>query len=671
MLLSPLFLLGGLALSLPLWLHLLQRENPIRLPFSSLMFFEKRTQSSLRERRLRYLLLLALRLALFALLALAFSKPIWERPAGAALGSLPQLHLVALDTSMSMNYGDRWQRATAAAENVIDGMAPADRAQILAMGPGVRVVTQPSAEREQLKAAVRALQPTASRNSYGDLAEAVRSLGSEGTMPVTVDVISDFQQSAMPGRFSDIALPSMAKLVSHNVAEPQSPNWAIESVQGTTRLFGDREPRIEATVAGFGTEQTTKRVTLSIGGKPVSSQQVEVPANGRASVVFERFEVPTGNSRAEVAFDGGDDLPLDDKMLIAFENADPEPILFVSSDPRRRDLLYYRSAMDSATRPLFRVETALAPDLDSLTPDRFAMIVLSDVPQISSLSLNRLETYLQNGGAVFVAVGSKITLAARAPLYSGGIAEARYTGREGERFQLAGEIEETHPMLQSVERFRGVKFFRYAGLRVADDADVLARLSNGAPLLLEQQVGDGRLLVLATSLDNIWNDLPVHPLFVPFVVESARHLSGLEQDLDQAVIDSVLELRRRNSASSMVQVIDPQGERALSLEQAVSRQDVRLSTLGFYEVRRSGATELVAVNPDARESNLRPVDSETMALWEATGRSEGQAFAAESEDSGIQPPPIKIWWFVLLFLALVTLVESIVGNWHLRVQREV
>ena len=62
-LLAPWFLLGGLAVGLPLWLHLLERENPTRLPFSSLMFFERRRQSSLKEKRFRYRALMALRIA--------------------------------------------------------------------------------------------------------------------------------------------------------------------------------------------------------------------------------------------------------------------------------------------------------------------------------------------------------------------------------------------------------------------------------------------------------------------------------------------------------------------------------------------------------------------------------------------------------------------------------
>ena len=106
-LLSPWFLLGGLAIGLPLWLHLLDRENPVRQMFSSLMFFERRRQSSVKERQFRYLLLLAMRLALCLLLALAFAKPVWELAAGAAIGDVPRLPLIVLDTSLSMTYGDR------------------------------------------------------------------------------------------------------------------------------------------------------------------------------------------------------------------------------------------------------------------------------------------------------------------------------------------------------------------------------------------------------------------------------------------------------------------------------------------------------------------------------------------------------------------------------------
>ena len=73
--LTPIFLGGLLALGLPVWLHLLRKHKSTPTPFSSLMFFERREQSSIKHRRLRYLLLFALRTLLLILIALAFAQP--------------------------------------------------------------------------------------------------------------------------------------------------------------------------------------------------------------------------------------------------------------------------------------------------------------------------------------------------------------------------------------------------------------------------------------------------------------------------------------------------------------------------------------------------------------------------------------------------------------------
>ena len=79
--LAPWFLAAAVAAGLPVYLHLLRRHTTTPRPFSSLMFFERRTQSSIKHRRLRYLLLLSLRLALLLLLILAFADPYISRPA--------------------------------------------------------------------------------------------------------------------------------------------------------------------------------------------------------------------------------------------------------------------------------------------------------------------------------------------------------------------------------------------------------------------------------------------------------------------------------------------------------------------------------------------------------------------------------------------------------------
>src|ERR1700690_2016945 len=98
--LAPWFLAGMAAVGLPVFVHLLRRQTTVPRPVSSLMFFEQGTQSSVRHRRLRYLLLFALRTLLVLLVALAFARPFFRHKD--VLASDKPL-LVAVDDSFSMN----------------------------------------------------------------------------------------------------------------------------------------------------------------------------------------------------------------------------------------------------------------------------------------------------------------------------------------------------------------------------------------------------------------------------------------------------------------------------------------------------------------------------------------------------------------------------------------
>jgi hypothetical protein len=65
-----------------------------------------------------------------------------------------------------------------------------------------------------------------------------------------------------------------------------------------------------------------------------------------------------------------------------------------------------------------------------------------------------------------------------------------------------------------------VKFYHV--VRVDPGAStVSARLADGTPLLMEKKLGEGRVMVFASTLDNISNDFPLHPSFVPFIEQLA------------------------------------------------------------------------------------------------------------------------------------------------------
>src|SRR5579862_9822505 len=102
---APWFLAGLAGLTLPLYLHLLKKLKRPPKHWPSLAFFESRTISSTHHRRLRYYLLLSLRMLWLFLLILAFANPFVNRSAAALVSN--RLVLIVVDNSFSMRAGTR------------------------------------------------------------------------------------------------------------------------------------------------------------------------------------------------------------------------------------------------------------------------------------------------------------------------------------------------------------------------------------------------------------------------------------------------------------------------------------------------------------------------------------------------------------------------------------
>ncbi|MCC6862463.1 MAG: BatA domain-containing protein [Bryobacterales bacterium] len=648
--LSPWFLAGLAALSLPLWLHLLRRHRSNPLPFSSLMFFERRTQSSIKHRRLHYLLLYALRTALLALLALAFANPYFESARAPAAGGR-KLTLLAVDNSFSMRQGDRLERAKRMALAAAARVAPQNRVQVLAFASQVQMVD-----------AVQAIQPTDAQSSYAELARAVRSVAQSARMPVEVHLFSDMQRTSLPSNFADLRLPEGSTLTVHAVADRRLPNFAVENVNAPRRFVDPRKVRIQATVAGYGTDPATRRVSLLLEGKEQASKTVEVPAGGRATVEFLSLEASHGLSRCEIRTDSGDAFPDDDRYYFSVERSEPRRALVVHDDRDARGALYFRTALEAAADAAFSVDAIPAGAAAGVSPEKYAFVVLSDVGRLNAAFEEALGKYVHSGGSLLVALGPGAAPAKRVPVFDEPIGETRYTAEAPETVSW---MNPAHPSMSGAVRWDGIRFYRAVKVNPGK-AQVAARLSDETPLLLDKRMGEGRVLVFASTFDNISNDFPLHTAFVPFVQQTAQYLSGMEHDQQHFRVGAYLELRAGGPGAA-VEVLEPGGKRALSLEESTRAKNLLLASAGFYDVRRpSGRHELVAVNPDRRESDLDLAPREALDLWRKTG--EGQAAAAAEGET--ERKPVTLWWYVLALGAVVAAAESVIGNRHLSEARD-
>jgi len=293
-------------------------------------------------------------------------------------------------------------------------------------------------------------------------------------------------------------------------------------------------------------------------------------------------------------------------------------------------------------------------------------VVLSDVGSIPGGFENQLRDYVRSGGSVLISLGHLSVPRTKIPVSGGVIDETRYAGREGERFQTVGWLDPSHPSILKDDHWDDVKFYQAIKVDPAG-ARVAARLSDQTPLLIDQQVGDGRILVFASTFDNVANDFPKSSTFVPFIEQTARYLGHLDQGPPSVQVGSFEELRDSKEKGAAVDVLDPKGDRVLSLAEATKAQNIQFTQSGFYDIRRpNGRNDLVAVNADRRESDLTPASPETLTLWQNTASgSAGTGGPAQSEQK-----PLSLWWYVMLAALALAVAESLLGNQHLSVDKE-
>jgi hypothetical protein len=680
--LSPWFLGGLAALGVPVFVHLLRKHVTVPRPVSSLMFFERGLQSSTRHRRLRHLLLFALRFALVLLIVLAFAAPYIRRPAADANG---RLLLIVLDDSFSMRAATRFADAKRQALTLLAAKPHAQRAQVMALGGQLEILTQPTSDEAQLRAALDSIEPSDGHANFGDLGRGIRTLSDTLRDPIDLHLFSDMQRTAMPENFADMVLPGNVTLLLHTVAKDATPNWTVESVSAPAELNDPKDPkrsRVQAVVHGFGTPAAAKTVSLVVNGRIVATRKLDVPANGRAIVEFAPLDVGYGFNRCEVRIAEGDALPSDDSSVFAVRRSDPERVLFIHAASDNRSTLYFGAALNAAAPGSFVLQSVAAEQAADLDPTRYAFVVLSDAETLPSLFEHALEQYVNKGGGVLIALGTGAGHHDHIPLWGGRATQARDYLREGGPATV-GQVDFTHPALEQAQPGRDSggwaegRFF-YATAVDPSTARIAARLNDGTPLLLDRQMGEGHVLLFASGLDDLTNDLPLHPVFVAFVDHAARYLSGNERLSGSRVVDSFVQLRSAAEPVgevASVEVIDPDGHRPLSLSEARTAQTLRLPRAGFYQIRlASGRDAVIGVNPDRHESDLTPMTADVQALWSGSSGSGVAVPAGNGSLADLQNAPkyqsLSLWWYVILLALGVAVAETALASGYMGTQRE-
>jgi len=656
--LAPLFLLGLLGIGLPLWLHRFARRTDERRPFASLMLIEAGEVRRSRRQQLRYWLLLALRLALLILLVLALAGPQWPRKPTAGAQTDARLHLLVLDTSLSMQREGVWAKAQQQASAVLDGLHSGDRVLLAAADHQVRVL-QPAvfaSDAGPLRASLRDQMPGQSRLDYGNLMGAAASLSEGSGQPVVLHVITDLQASGSPLHLADLQPPKGMTLDLIDVGREAAANQYIDAVQLSATVANT----VDVTIGGDLPLGKPRELRLLVDGVERGRKLLEA---ARVAPYVEHFalgELGEGEHRATAVLASGDALAGDDAGHQLLRRVEPR-VLVVAASTSGDDAAYLRAALAALEGLRLRVEVIDTATFKRRNLNDYAVVAVADAGQLDAAQARSLQDYAVAGGGVLLTLGPHTV--ATLPVMGGRAAAVSGVTAQSQAARIA-QVDDSHPALRQAGDWRALRFFRHVPVQIAEGTQVLLRLEGGDPLLLQQQPGRGRVLLLTSALDRDWNDLALHPQFVGFLAEAAAWLAGERGRVESATVGSVF--TRSLNAGAGVQVFAPDGRRAALLDSGGDELRLAPTQAGFYELRGGGRSQWLAVHTDPRESQLQRMESQRIDEWQQMATPAVQTVAVTATQVGWIP----VWFWLLLLAAVLAFIEPLVANSHLSVKRE-
>jgi aerotolerance regulator-like protein/VWA domain-containing protein len=664
--LAPLMLIGVAGAAVPLIIHLIGRRRAPIKRFGAIDFLFGTNKRVARRLRLREIILLVVRVLSCVAIPLALAKPFVScSAAGVAVARGPQAVVILIDNSYAMGWRQHedslFAQAKERARHLLDELGPEADVGLAFTAEGAEAPRELTRDHLRLADAIDEARLTA---RPADTTQALRRAAAMlATSPHAARRIYLFSVLAATGftpgeaPWPPGAGPGL-EVVPLPDAQPLA-NLAITAASAEKDPdMGPRGVRVTAEIVNFGPAKVSDHgVTLAIAGRAVARGLVTLGPGEKAQKRFSAT-LPGDARSAEVAveIDPPDALAIDDRRYLRVELRRDVRVLLVDGDPRtvrHDDELFY---LETALRPGDRADSALA--ITTTTPDELQRRRLGDYDvvflcNVKPLDRNRvadLEGWVRRGGGLFVSVGDNVEADAynsqMGPLLAQELRTARQVAKgpkpkdeAGGQPERIGRIEATHPVFSVFSaRAAGLKdanFWKVYLLGPTEKTDArttLARFESGAPALVEAKLGVGRLLLWTSTIDRDWNDLPIHPGYLPLVQQVARYLARTPSDRPEA---NVVVGRAREVAvtaeDARIEITAPSGKKTTfegaKVKGHTSVTFTEVDEPGFYHVSGTTAAEAgpkprlrpeadFVANLDPRGSDLRrlaPADVATGA----------------------------------------------------------
>ncbi len=709
--LNPAFLVALGLVAVPLLIHLIRRRKLKVIPWAAMEFLLQSQRKQKRRLQIEEILLLLLRMLIVALAVLAFARPVLRSLGIPLLSQNSRVYaVIVLDNSYSMNFRgpdgkSSFERAQAAAEALLTNvLKQGDAVSLILLSDKVdSIVGAPSFDLKLVRQRLKSAQVSDRGTDYLEGAKIVSKLLKVSKNPIReVYWLTDDQGKAWASSQKEAGKAAWATLASDtritwvSVGAPaaQRENLSVETPNVGRELVTPYLPaRVESRIVNSSSRSRNDvLVNLTMDGKPAGSRRISISANGVTTADFTPLITTPGIHVGRISLTESDGLMQDnaaefvvrcrERIKVLVQDAHP------TGDPSKSESFYLLTAIAPGGEA-----GSLAPKLrenatfTNLNLRDFDAVALTGTAGLAAGDARALTEFVKAGGGLLLfpgpATDAKRLNADLKELLPATL-ETRKTVTEEEAVSLHPDsIPATHPALAlfrdtSTMNLSSAHFLTYFPLTpVADEsAKIILRFSNGDPALVERRVGLGKVIVAASSAGTTWNQLPLKPIYVPYVYQLLSYLGqGATAHRNLRLDESMFLSLPLSDANKAVRVTAPNGK-TTAQNSALGTQGVTFSyaatsRAGVYHVTVDGSktTDAFAVGRPADEGDL--VYADPIASAKSAGIPAGR-FTVASTPAQMEASVnrsrygTEIWrsllWAILPLLFLESLLAQIWGR---------
>lgn len=702
--------LAAAGAAVPVLVHLLSRYRSRVIDWGAMELLRRALVVRAQRVRMEDLLLLLVRCLAVGLLAFALVRPVIRD--GGWIGESRVGVVIAIDSSFSMGHdpgnGSRFAAAVARAREIVSSCSGDDEVTIVQMGS--RPVTRLEAAGvgdTRIAEVLASLEPVPEPlDLQACLPDLVRLLDALEAPRKECYLITDAQATQWSA-VSEGATAACRDVVDRGelvivpVGDVSAENLAVTGLSlssGVLRKGGVARYAVE--VRNLGRSPVTEvPVELKAGDRPAARQVIARIEPGQTAVASLLVDFSETGAVPLVATAGGEAfLPIDNSRRGVVDVREGLNVLCVEPAPVAEQLrnetgyLYgaFVGKADPARGPSAVSWTTLeARAFDAAALEGRDLVFLANLPDVTRSQAEALGAFVARGGGLVVCLGGRTDSGALNSHLRDGegrpILPARLGDAVGQAagpgavdaagWGLAADVPD-HPATRFLSvlppaLLREVRVQRYVRLETLPGAEVLLSLDNGDPVLLERELGRGRVVLWGSSASRGWTNFPISPAYVMLAQQLATHLTGRSGDT------SALVGQRLAFPIAESEVVTGPDGRELPIERATDRDGGPEAVVvprepGVLAVREGDKpVSLAAVNVDDGESDVtvmrgRGLRAATAALGaRIVDVDEDIRGAAERRRGGRE-----LWRMILLTLLGVLLVESLLAGWFGRAAAE-